>query len=56
MSTQNKEFSGLFKNVCEDLANIYTFLHKNGEDTDELDKRVSELYNLLNHLENRYTE
>ena len=56
MDTQNKEFSSLFKNVCEDLANIYTFLHKNGEDTDELDKRVSELYNLLNRLENRYTE
>lgn len=54
MDTQNKEFSSLFKNVCEDLANIYTFLHKNGEDTKELDKKVSELYYILNTLELKY--
>lgn len=52
--TKDKAFSDLFKNVAEGLADIYIFLHTNGEDTKELDKKVSELYNILNSLELKY--
>ena len=51
---EDKSFSNLFRNVAESLADVYEFLHINGEDTKELNKKVSELYYLLNSLELKY--
>lgn len=51
---EDKSFIDLFRNVAEGLADIYEFLHINGEDSKELDKKVSELYYILNSLELKY--
>ena len=49
---QDKSFCNLFRFVGEFLAKIYQTLHDMGIDTKDLDKATSQLYNVLNHIEN----
>ena len=54
MTNKNK-FKKLYKNLCEDMGNIYKFLAiENNQNTEILDSAVSELYKILNSLENKY--
>ena len=53
---KDKSFCNLFKFVGEFLAEIYQTLHDKGIDTKDLDKATSQLYNVLNHIENTFKE
>lgn len=48
---QPLDFVSAFLNVGDSLGDIYGILHDKGLPTDELDKAVSKLYNILNHFE-----
>ena len=55
MTNKNK-FRKLYKNLCEDMGEIYKFLLiENKESTENLDAAVSEIYKILNILENKYS-
>lgn len=49
---QPLDFLLAFHNVADSLGDIYEILHNKGLPTDELNKAVSKLYNILNHFEN----
>lgn len=54
---ENLKFKEAYKTVCENLGIIYEILHeKDAPDIPELNKTVSELYNVLNHIENKLNE
>lgn len=47
-----EEFKKHFQNICNSLAEIYLILYKNKIDDSELKKTTSDLYNILNKIEN----
>lgn len=48
----HKKFEEYYKNVCDNLAEIYCLIHaKNMAIEDELDANASQLYNTLNKLD-----
>lgn len=47
-----EEFKKHFQNVCNSLGEIYTILNKNNIDDEELSKATSQLYSVLNYIEN----